>query len=342
VPGSISRPLMQLLSLSKSRIRQLITLEGMPTQPDEARLWYDAKAKKNPTYKRGPAKHQEMLQAGARVAGTTAVVAESSVSVTTGLLQHALGGISAVRVGQLKLLGMPTDSLANAVEWRKSRITDSNHTAGALTKTAPAPLFFANEFRARFDAHRIIILADYNWRVNLHGRIVRMLEQEKFGVAMVAAVAGSLHLVVTRTEQLHVILLAMQHGLYRDASRALTQIKCGDCELAQLLSLVCALRTDDSSTRDVLAGQDPFANIIVLAAANDDTWRDRASGFRASAQFLVQYGQIAQALDLLELAGYMFERALGVGCWFEPTFTSNSPGRISLELDGKTYDFLPI
>ncbi len=73
---------MQLLSLSKSRIRQLITLEGMPTQPDEAQLWYGAKAKKNPTYKRGPAKHQEMLLAGARVAGTTAVIAESSVSVT--------------------------------------------------------------------------------------------------------------------------------------------------------------------------------------------------------------------------------------------------------------------
>jgi hypothetical protein len=87
----------------------------MPTQPDEVQLWYDAKAKKNPSYKRGPAKHHETLLAGARVSGTTAVVATSSVSVTTGLLQHALGGISAVRVGQWKLLGMPTDSLANAV-----------------------------------------------------------------------------------------------------------------------------------------------------------------------------------------------------------------------------------
>ncbi len=169
-----------------------------------------------------------------------------------------------------------------------------------------------------------------------------MLEQEKIGVAMVAAVAGSLHLLVTHAEQLHIVLLAMQHGLYSGSSRALTQIKHGDCELAPLLSLVCALRADDSSARDVLAGQDPFANVIVLAAANDDTWRDRASSFRVSARFLVHYGQIAQALDLLELAGCMFERALGDGCWFEPTLKSNCPGRISLELNGKTYDFFSI
>ena len=42
VPNSMSAPLMALLHLSKSRIRQLTTLEGMPTDPDEAKLWYDA------------------------------------------------------------------------------------------------------------------------------------------------------------------------------------------------------------------------------------------------------------------------------------------------------------
>jgi hypothetical protein len=51
---------MALLELSRSPIRQLIILEGMPTDPDEAKLWYDANAKKNPSYKRGPAKHEEM------------------------------------------------------------------------------------------------------------------------------------------------------------------------------------------------------------------------------------------------------------------------------------------
>jgi hypothetical protein len=61
VPNSVSTPFMALLELNRSPIRQLIILEGMPTYPDEAKLWYDANAKKNPSYKRGPAKHEEML-----------------------------------------------------------------------------------------------------------------------------------------------------------------------------------------------------------------------------------------------------------------------------------------
>jgi hypothetical protein len=42
----------------------------------------------------------------------------------------------AVRVGQLKTLGMPTDSLDDAVLWRKNRITHSNRPAGARTKAS--------------------------------------------------------------------------------------------------------------------------------------------------------------------------------------------------------------
>ena len=132
--NSVSTPLIALLELSRSRIRQLITLEGMPTDPDEAKLWYDANAKKNPSYKRGPAKHEEMLLAAAYVEGGSSVVGVSSSSVNTGILQHELGGISAVRVHQLKDLGMPTHSLDAAVLWRRNRITQSNHTAGAHTK----------------------------------------------------------------------------------------------------------------------------------------------------------------------------------------------------------------
>lgn len=124
---------MSLLDLSRSRIRQLITLEGMPTDAVNAKLWYEANAKKNPSYKRGPAKHEEMLLAGACVEGGSAVVAVSSCYVNTGSLQHALGGISAARVQQLKTLGMPTESLDEAVMWRNNRITQSNHTARART-----------------------------------------------------------------------------------------------------------------------------------------------------------------------------------------------------------------
>jgi hypothetical protein len=87
----------------------------MPTDPDKAKLCYEANAKQNPSYKRGPAKHQEMLLAGACVEGGSSVVAVSSSHVNTGILQHALGGISAVRVQQLKTLGMPTESLDEAV-----------------------------------------------------------------------------------------------------------------------------------------------------------------------------------------------------------------------------------
>jgi hypothetical protein len=150
VPNSVSPPLMALLELSRSRIRQLITQEGMPTDPDEAKLWYDANAKKNPSYKQGPAKHEELLLAGACVEGGSSVVAVSSSSVNTGILQHVLGGISAVRVHQLKVLGMPTNSLDDAVLWRRNRITHSNHTAGARTKANPAPGLFANQLRVKF------------------------------------------------------------------------------------------------------------------------------------------------------------------------------------------------
>jgi hypothetical protein len=99
----------------------------MPTDADNAKLWYEANAKKNPSYKRGPANHAEMLLAGACVEGGSSAVSVSSSSVNTGILQHALGGISAVHVKQLKALGMPSNSVYDALKWRTNRVTHSNH-----------------------------------------------------------------------------------------------------------------------------------------------------------------------------------------------------------------------
>ena len=229
---------MALLNLSKSRTRQLITLEGMPTVPDKAKLWYEANAKQNSSYKRGPAKHQEMLLAGARVEGGSSVVAVSSSYVNTGILQHALGGISAVRVQQLKTIGMPTESLGEAVLWRSNRSTQSNHTAGARTKAKPAPVLFANPLRAKFDKRNAVILVASDWRVNLHARFLRLMAKDA-RVAMMAAVAGSLHLVVTHEEKLHIILWGMQHGFYSDAMHALNIIGPEDSELWPLLARKC-------------------------------------------------------------------------------------------------------
>jgi hypothetical protein len=51
-----------LLCLSRSRIRQLITLEEMPTVPEQAKLWYEANAKKNPSYKRCDSEGQPSIK----------------------------------------------------------------------------------------------------------------------------------------------------------------------------------------------------------------------------------------------------------------------------------------
>jgi hypothetical protein len=131
----------------------------MQTDADNAKLWYEANAKKNPSYKQGPAKHEEMLLAGACVEGWSSVVAVSSSSVNTGILQHALGGISAVRVKQLKALGMPSNSVYDALQWRTNRVTHSNHTAGARvtrTKANAAPVLFANQLRAKFGQRNVV------------------------------------------------------------------------------------------------------------------------------------------------------------------------------------------
>jgi hypothetical protein len=303
---------MALLSLSKSRIRQLITLEGMPTDPDRAKLWYDANAKKNTSYKRGPAKHQEMLLAAARVEGGSSVVAVSSASINTGILQHALGKISAVRVGQLKTLGMPTESVDDAVLWRQNRITQSNHTAGARTKANPAPVLFVNQLRAKFSQRNVVILVASNWRVELHARMLRLLAKDA-KVAMMAAVAGSLHLVITHAEKLHIILWGMQRGFYSDAMHALNVIGPEDSELWPLLALVCALHIGDLTTRDLLISQCPIFKAIALAAANDDNWREHACSLNASARCLLNYREISRALELHALAHYFYERALQQG-----------------------------
>jgi hypothetical protein len=311
VPNWMSTPLMALLNLSKSRIRQLITVEGMPTDPAKAKLWYEANAKKNPSYKRGPAKHQEMLLAGTRVEGGSFVVAASSSSVHTGILQHALG-ISAARVGQLKILGMPTDSLDDAVAWRRDRITPTNKIAGECTKINPVPVLFVNELRSKFDQRNVVILVVSNWRVTIHDRMLRLLAKDaKF--AMMAAVSGSLHLVITHTEKLHIILWAMHCGFYSDAMHALNVLGPDDSELWPMLALVCALRINDLMVRDFLISRRPIFKAIAFAAANDDNWREHACSFDASARCLFNYSEISRALELHFLARYLYERALQQG-----------------------------
>jgi hypothetical protein len=191
VPNSMSARLMALLNLSKSRIRQLITLEEMPTDPDEAKLWYDANAKKNPLYKRGPAKHQEMLLAGACVEGFCCRC----------LLRFRQHGHSPTCFGRnfccscrAAQNSRNAESVDDALLWRQNRITQSNHTAGARTKANPAPVLFANQLQVKFDQRNAVILVASDWRDKLHARILRLLAKDA-KVAMKAAVSGSLHLV---------------------------------------------------------------------------------------------------------------------------------------------------
>jgi hypothetical protein len=132
-------------------------------------------------------------------------------------------------------------------------------------------------------------------------------------VAMMAAVAGSLHLIVSHEEKLLIILWGMQHGFYRDAMDALNTIGPGDSELWPLLALVCALRISDLMTRDLLVMQCPIFNVIALAAANDDKWREDACNFNASARCLFNYSEISRALELDLLARCLYERALQQG-----------------------------
>jgi hypothetical protein len=106
------------------------------------------------------------------------------------------------------------------------------------------PVLFANQLRAKFDKRNAVILVASDWRVKLHARFLRLMAKDA-RVAMMAAVAGSLHLVVTHAEKLHIILWGMQHGFYRDAMHALNAIGPEDSELWPLLALVCALRISD-------------------------------------------------------------------------------------------------
>ena len=196
------------------------------------------------------------------VEGGSSVVAVSSSSVNTGILQHALGGISAVggscRAAQNS---RNAESVDDALLWRQNRITQSNHTAGARTKANPAPVLFANQLQVKFDQRNAVILVASDWRDKLNARILRLLAKDA-KVAMMAAVSGSLHLVVTHAEKLHIILWGMQYGSYSDAMHALHIIGPEDSELWPLLALVCALRISDLMTRDLLISQCPIFKAI--------------------------------------------------------------------------------
>jgi hypothetical protein len=133
-------------------------------------------------------------------------------------------------------------------------------------------------------------------------------------VAIMAAVSGSLYLVITHADKLHIILWAMQRGFHSDAMHALNVIGPDDSELWSMLELVCALRSDDLMTRDLLVIQRPIFNIIAHAAvANDDKWRELACSFNASARCLFNHSKISQALELNLLACYLHDRALQQG-----------------------------